>query len=134
MHIPSAISLLLRIALAFSFAYPAISALFSEATWIGYIPQFVQTLPIETSIVLHAFGALEILIALWLLSGWRVIYPALAAAGILFAIVVFNWNQMDVLFRDLSLALVAVALAYLSTISEPRTPQSHTQNTQTPQH
>ena len=64
----------------------------------------------QASVLLHAFGVLEVIVALWLLSGWRIRLPAALAALMLLGIVAFNWAQLDVLFRDLSLALVALAL------------------------
>ncbi|MBI2048182.1 MAG: hypothetical protein HYT27_03505 [Parcubacteria group bacterium] len=107
------ISLILRLGLAFSFLYPAISAFFNPFAWIGYFPQFAHALIPNDAFLLHSFGIVEIIIALWLLSGRRVFYPSIAAAVLLFLIVVFNFSQMDVVFRDLSIFAMAVALALL---------------------
>jgi uncharacterized membrane protein YphA (DoxX/SURF4 family) len=103
--------LVLRLGVAFSFLYPPYAAISDPSSWIGYFPQFVRDLPIDTTLLLHAFGAVEVVIALWLISGWRVRYPALVAALLLIAIVAFSWNQLDVLFRDLTIAAAALALA-----------------------
>jgi hypothetical protein len=54
----------------------------------------------------------HLIIALWLLSGWRIFLPSLVAAIFLGSVVYFNQNQLDILFRDISLALVALALAF----------------------
>ena len=70
----------------------------------------MHALPISPLILLHAFGVLEVAIALWLISGWRVRTPAALAALMLLGIVAFNLSQLDVLFRDLSLAALAIAL------------------------
>lgn len=99
--------LLLRLAVAFSFAYPPIAALMDADSWIGYFPAFVPS----SLLVLHAFGAIEIIIALWILLGRRVVIPSLLAAIMLLAIVLFNLSQLDILFRDISIALAALALA-----------------------
>jgi hypothetical protein len=49
-------------------------------------------------------------IALWLLSGWKVFWPALAALLMLIGIVYFDRADFQVLFRDLSIAAMALAL------------------------
>lgn len=110
MHRP--VDYLLRAAVAFSFLYPPINALFSPYNWIGYFPAFTRGY-VEEMILLHSFGVLEVVLALWILSGWRIFYPSLAAAGLLFAIVAFNWSEFPVLFRDLSIALSALALTLM---------------------
>lgn len=103
----------LRIAVAGSFVYPAINALFDPYAWIGYFPSFVTDMVTPHSILLlHTFGVVEILLALWLLLGTRIRIPALIMAGMLGAIVLFNLGQFQVLFRDLSIALATLALAF----------------------
>lgn len=104
---------LLRAAVAFSFLYPPVAAVLDPYSWIGYIPTFIAQLPVSDLVLLHSFGALEIVLALWILSGWRIVWPSVAAAFILLTIVTINFNQFSVLFRDVSIALAAVALAVL---------------------
>lgn len=110
---PALAHLFLRVGLAFAFIYPPIAAIFDPYSWIGYFPQFVRALPIDQMVLLHLFGALEIGIAVWLLSGYKIRIPSALAAVILLAIVGFDWHSFDVLFRDLSIAAMAVALALL---------------------
>lgn len=100
----------LRAAIAFAFLYPPIAAVFDPLSWEGYFPAFVHAFPVPIIVTLHVFGILEVVIALWILSGWRIRLPALAAAALLFAIVAFNFSQLDVLFRDLSIAAIALTL------------------------
>lgn len=102
--------LVLRLGLAFAFLYPPINALFDPDSWFGYFPSFIQKLAPEP-VLLYGFGALEVAIALWLLSGKKIFWPALAAAIILVSIVIFNVPEFQVLFRDLALAAMAIALA-----------------------
>ncbi|MSR70473.1 hypothetical protein EXS62_00290 [Candidatus Kaiserbacteria bacterium] len=118
--------LFLRVGVAFAFLYPPLSAIFGDPyTWLGYFPQSVRGLALSLSngfvddlLLLHAFGVVEILIALWILSGYKIFLPALGATVLLLAIVVFNFSQMDVVFRDLSIAAAALSLAL---INWPRT-------------
>ena len=104
--------IVLRAGLAFAFLYPAINAVGDPNSWIGYFPQFTRGF-VEDQLLLHLFGILEVGIAFWLLSGWRVWIPASAAAVLLVGIVVFNIPEFQVLFRDLSIAALAVALALM---------------------
>jgi uncharacterized membrane protein YphA (DoxX/SURF4 family) len=102
---------LLRIAVAVAFIYPPFDALTSPDSWIGYFPQFLLASGIPSMVLLHGFGIVEIAIAVWILSGWRIEWPATLAALMLVAIVAFNISQFEILFRDLSIALAAAALA-----------------------
>ena len=112
--------LALRVGLAFAFLYPPVAAISDPVTWAAYFPSFVHELPIDITIILHAFGALEVVLAVWILSGWRVRVPALIASGLLVAIVVLNMNNFEVVFRDLSIAAMAFALALWPDVSESR--------------
>jgi hypothetical protein len=106
------ISYILRITIAFSFLYPPIAAWFSPDNWIWFVPDFVE-LFVAKNIFLHIFGAVEIVIALGILFLKNPFWPALGAAGILFAIIVLDWSTFDVVFRDISILGAALALATL---------------------
>ncbi len=101
--------LLLRLGLAFAFIYPAVSAVFDPFSWIGYFPPFMMGI-VPDALLLHAFGFSEVVIGVWLLSGWRLFLPSLIASAYLVAIVFVNFNQMDVIFRDISILAMALAL------------------------
>lgn len=106
--------ILLRVGVAFAFLYPPIAALFDPLSWISYFPAFLTDFVGEhTILLLHAFSAVEVVLALWILFGKRVLWPATIAALLLIAIVIANPIQLDVLFRDLSIALASAALAAL---------------------
>ena len=101
----------LRIGLAFAFLYPPYSALMEPSSWIGFFPQFMRDIAGNDTVLLHLFGAVEVIIALWLLFGKNIFIPSSIAALMLLGIVVFNWGAMEILFRDLSIFAMAVALA-----------------------
>lgn len=106
--------LLLRAGVAFAFIYPPISALTDPFAWIGYFPPFVlDTVGSGELVLLHLFGLVEIVIGVWILFGRRIWIPSLAATVALLLIVVLNLSQFEVLFRDISIALAAGALAYI---------------------
>jgi hypothetical protein len=107
-------NLVLRAGLAFAFLYPPLDALADPSAWIGYFPPFMrltaQAGGISDLVLLHSFGAIEIIIALWILSGRKIFWPAAAAFAMLIAIVLFGLPDFQILFRDLSIASIALAL------------------------
>ena len=102
--------LVLRAGLAFCFIYAAISAQINPANWIGYFPPFAQSI-LPQNILLLSWGSIEIILALWLLWGKHIFLPSLLLGLSLLGVVIFNLNQLDVLFRDISLALVCLSLS-----------------------
>lgn len=107
-------SLLLRLGLAFSFLYAAIAAFFDPFSWIGFFPSFAHAIIPNDTLLLSMFGLIETAVALWLLSGKRTLLPSIAASLLLVGIVVFNRNSMDILFRDVALVFMALALAVMN--------------------
>lgn len=105
--------LLLRLGAAFAFLYPPVSALFEPYNWIGYFPSFARGY-VDEMVMLHAFGIVEVIIAIWILSGWKIFWPSIAATMMLVAIVAFNWSEFPVLFRDLSIAAMTFSLAIIN--------------------
>lgn len=103
----------LRIGVAFAFLYPPINALVDPNSWIGYFPPFVRGY-VPDDVLLNAFGIVEVVIALWILSGWRIFWPSAVATLMLLGIVVFNPTNFQVLFRDLAIAASVFALAVVS--------------------
>ena len=101
---------ILRGGLAFSFLFPAINAFFDPYSWIGYFPVFMRGF-VSDAVLLHSFGVIEIIIALWILSGWKIFWPSLISFMMLVGIVFFNLSQFQIVFRDLSIAAIALALA-----------------------
>ena len=108
------VMLLLRIGVAFAFIYPAVAAYFNPVAWIGFFPVFISDFFSNEILMLTLFGLSEIMIALWILSGKRIFIPSVLASVYLFLIVALNWAILDVLFRDIPILLMAVALAIWS--------------------
>jgi uncharacterized membrane protein YphA (DoxX/SURF4 family) len=112
-----AADIVLRVGVAFAFLYPPYAALGDPTGWLGYFPRFVldfgASVGLSNLVMLHAFGVIEVVIALWLLSGKKIFYPAALAALMLAAIVIFDFRDFEVVFRDLSIAAAALALALM---------------------
>lgn len=115
--------LLLRLGAAFAFLYPPFAAFFGDPyAWYGYFPAFTRGF-VPDLVLLHAFGAVEVFIGLWILSGYRIFWPSAAATVLLLGIVFFNLPQMDVVFRDLSIACLTGALMLMH--GRQRSPKSY---------
>jgi len=112
MHYSKTVDIILRAGLAFMLLYPPVNAVADPASWIGYFPQFTRGV-IDDQLLLHLFGVVEAGLAFWVLSGWKIWLPALLTAGLLVGIVIFNIPQFQVLFRDVPLVAMALALALI---------------------
>ncbi len=106
-------NLTLRIGVAFTFLYPPLDALLDPDSWIGYFPHFMRGY-VPDMVLLHSFGAIEVVIALWILSGKKIFLPSLAATAMLLTIVAINIPEFQILFRDLALAAMPLSLAILN--------------------
>ena len=102
--------LVLRLGLAGTFLYAGISSLANPSNWIGFIPQWTETLlrlPRETLLLGH--GILELLLALALILG----IAKRATALIIFfdiALIILLYGIDDVTFRDFGLLMMSLAL------------------------
>lgn len=113
--------IVLRVSLAFSFLYPAVAGLIAPSNWIGYFPSFLLDMFPETGLLI-TFELFQIVLALWILSGKKPLWANALALFVLVAIIIFNFSQMDVLFRDISLAGIALALILLAREKAPKMP------------
>ncbi len=104
---------ILRAGVAFAFLYPPIAAVFNPFDWIGYFPAFMHGY-VPDMVLLHGFGLVEVIIALWILWGKNIFWPSLAATTILLMIVITDRRDFVVVFRDLSIAAASLSLALMS--------------------
>lgn len=105
----SLVSFLLRSGLAVVFLYAAVAAFFDPFSWIGFFPSFIRELydPVR---LLMLFGAFEVALSLWLLSGYKAREAAAVAIGALLGIILGNLNLLDIVFRDVAILFSALAL------------------------
>lgn len=106
------VSLFLRLGLAFVFLYAAGASFFDPNSWSGFFPQFLQNI-FPRALLLAGFSIFEIVLGLWLLSGWRIFYAAVFAVLALLGIIIPNLGAFDIIFRDVAILTSAVALAVL---------------------
>ncbi len=105
--------LFLRLGLAFSFLYVVVAAYLNPESWVGFIPAFIKDIFSER-IILYWHLAFNSLIGIWLLINRKTFYAAVLACLNLATIIIFNFNAMDIVFRDVGLLGAAVALAFLT--------------------
>ncbi|MEA2715435.1 MAG: hypothetical protein QOG91_463 [Candidatus Parcubacteria bacterium] len=104
---------IMRLGIAFAFIYAAISGFITPDNWTGFFPQFAENIaPADT--LLMGWGVVEIILGLWILSGWKIFIPSLVGALSLAGLLIFNLGAMDILFRDVTILLAAAALAVRS--------------------
>lgn len=105
-----AVFFLLRISIASVFLYAAIAATLQPFNWIGYIPQIVRNI-FPAQMLLLGFSFYQLLLSVWILSGWKSVIAASLAAVTLLGIIGANFAQVDILFRDFAIFFAAIALA-----------------------
>lgn len=104
------VNLLLRLSISSVFLYAAVSATLDPGSWVGYIPQaFYVIAPVK--FLLLGFSLFQGILAVWILAGWKSFFSSALAAITLLAIIVANWGDLNVLFRDFAIFFAALALA-----------------------
>ncbi|OHA66969.1 MAG: hypothetical protein A3C82_02695 [Candidatus Wildermuthbacteria bacterium RIFCSPHIGHO2_02_FULL_47_12] len=108
---------LLRIGLAGTLAYAAVASFLTPTSWIGFFPRFLVDFSssfMSPEALLGSFSVLELLLAAWLLSGFKSMYAGLCAAAVFGGILFANLGALDLVFRDFGLFFASLALAVLS--------------------
>lgn len=100
---------ILRWGLAFVFFYAAVAALLDPSTWAAYIPGFVGSI-MPPSLFLFSFSFYELILAGFLFWGKQLWWSSLFATITLGSIVIFDFQAIDIVFRDIGLAFAALAL------------------------
>jgi uncharacterized membrane protein YphA (DoxX/SURF4 family) len=106
------ISLLLRLGIAISFLYAAVSSLINPNAWISFLPSVIIKSGFAPALLI-AFSVWEIILGLWLISRRYIRVAAWFAFATLIIIVGANISAMDIVFRDIPILSSAAALYYL---------------------
>lgn len=108
-------AVLMATGLAFVFIYAAVSAMMNPAAYRSFLPGFLDEAPSWVAEgALRSFGLVEVAVALGVLTRRYRYLASLVAAVTLVAIIAVNLNAFDILFRNVAIALAALALADLS--------------------
>lgn len=108
-----AVQILLRIGIAGVFFYAAVAATLQPDNWIWYIPEFLIKI-FPANILLLGFSAFQLLLGIWILSGWKSFYAGLLSSVTLVAIIIANIAVLDIVFRDFAILFAALALTVSS--------------------
>ena len=106
-------SLLLRIGLGLVFAYAAVGSYRHPQAWVGYLPGFIANSS-HALLALKFFTFYELVLAVWLFTGYYLKYAAIVTALTLVGIVLVNHRALDITFRDIGLIFSALALLALN--------------------
>ncbi len=106
------VSFYLRAGLALVFFYAGIASLLDPISWVGFVPIFLKT--IFGGFFLIIFSVYEIVLGFWLLSGKKVFYSSLLSVLTMALIIIVNITVLDVVFRDIAILFMALALIALN--------------------
>ncbi|MBI2123805.1 MAG: hypothetical protein HYU04_01025 [Candidatus Wildermuthbacteria bacterium] len=109
--------ILLRIGLAGTLAYAAVASFLTPTSWIGFFPRFLVDFSssfMSQGTLLGIFSVAELLLAAWVLSGFKARYAGLCSAAVFGGILFANLGALDLVFRDFGLLFASLALAVLS--------------------
>jgi hypothetical protein len=106
-------SFFLRLGLAFTFLFAAISGFLNPQAWIGYIPGFIGNF-ITRGYFLLVHDMLLFILGVWLLLGKKTFYSAIISCLFILGIILANFGSFLITFRDVGLFFAAVALAVMS--------------------
>lgn len=104
---------LLRFGVAFTFLYASISAFINPTPWLSYFPDFIRSM-LSDDILLITWGTGELVIGLWLLTGYRIFIPSILAAGLMLGIFIFDIKSMHIIFRNVCILCTSISLAIIS--------------------
>src|SRR3989344_9147581 len=107
------ISFLLRAGLAIAFFYAGISSFLAPTNWIGFVPNFIGAI-ISKEIFLMSFSGYQILLGIGLLFDYKTFMLSILSSLTLFLIVSGNIMSLELLFRDVAILFMALALISLS--------------------
>ena len=99
---------LVRIAIGLVFLWFGFTQLFTD-NLLGYVPQWVNTLPISVGAFMRLNGAFEVIFGVLLLAGFFTRIVALLLSIHLLGIAL-NVGYNDVMIRDLGLTLVTISI------------------------
>ena len=109
----------LRVGLAFVFAYASYEICVNPANFLKYTPKFILSI-VPENMFLYTFGVAELVLAAWLLTGWKPEYPSIISVMLMVGIIVFNPEYFQILFRNVAIGFGGLALLMLETRHKTR--------------
>lgn len=104
--------LFLRVGLAFVLVYATVEIYIHPENFLKYIPKVVLTM-LPVSLFLDLLGVGEVVLACWLLSGWKGQYASFLTVLMMVGIVACNMEHFQILFRNVAIAFGGLSLIML---------------------
>lgn len=102
----------LRFGLAFVLVYATIEIYNHPENFLKYVPKAIVNM-VPVSLFLDLLGVSEVVLALWLLSGWKGQYASFLTVLMMVGIVVCNMEHFQILFRNVAIAFGGLSLIML---------------------
>ena len=106
---------LLQLGLAFTLIFAGVDSLRNTADWVGFVPVWIEHFRISRELLLHVHAVTEIILGLWLISGWQLRLAAAITALDILGIILANGLSRTIFlitFRDVGLFFMALYLAW----------------------
>jgi len=107
------VSFFLRTGIGIVFLYAAIASTLNPTSWQGFIPYFITNI-LPASLFLKFFSLYQLILFLWLISGKKIAYVGVLSTITLIGIIIFNINQLEIVFRDVAIIFATIALTILT--------------------
>ncbi len=104
---------LLRFGVAFTFLYASISAFINPDPWLAYFPGFLRN-TFSDSFLLSTWGTGELIIGIWLISGYHIFIPSALSAILMIGIFVFDSESLPITFRNVCILCTSLSLAIMT--------------------
>lgn len=99
--------------MAFTFLYASISAFINPDPWLAYFPEFLRN-TFSESFLLSTWGTGELVIGIWLISGYQIFIPSLLSAILMIGIFVFDFESLPITFRNVCILCTSISLAIMT--------------------
>lgn len=98
-----------RISMSLVFLWFGLNQIFDTQSFLGYLPSFASSLPMEPATLILMNGFVDTLLGVLLLTGFLTRLAALVGSLHLFGIA-FGLGYNDIMVRDVGLALVTFSI------------------------
>ena len=103
------ISFLFRASITSAYLYAGLGSLLDPNSWIGFLPGFMQNSGFGLT-ALTIFSIIEIILSIWIISGKKAYLSATTSSLIMFFIIIFNLELLDIVFRDIPILFASIGL------------------------
>lgn len=103
------ISFLFRASIASAYLYAGLGSLLDPNSWIGFLPSFIRNSGYGLT-ALTIFSIIEVILSIWIISGKKAYLSSALSSLMMFLIIVFNLELLDIVFRDIPILFASMGL------------------------